>query len=171
MRLTVQLAAIAAVMVWGVSGAQGEQIVRSEVISDKAVMDGAVVDGAVVGGATVAADGTVVAGPLGGGMVGAAGRTVYGQPDLFYNFYTQGYANVVNAQMYVAPLPVPPWVGHTYYTYQPFMPHEMLYWHKDRFHNHYDNGRGLNRTRATYYAPPVRTAVSGIYFNYIRLPR
>ena len=27
-------------------------------------------------------------------------------------------------EMYVSPLPVPPNVGHTYVTYQPFMPHE-----------------------------------------------
>jgi len=95
----------------------------------------------------------------------------YGYPDLFYNFYTQGNCNQTNAQMYVAPVPVPPNVGHTFYTYQPFMPHEMLYWHKDRYHNYYDGGRGMNHTKVNYYAPPVRQTASTIYWNYLRIPR
>lgn len=95
----------------------------------------------------------------------------YGQPDLFYNYYTQGNANRTNAQMYLSPLPIPPNVGHTFYTYQPFYPHHMMYWHKDRFHKYYDCGRGMNRTRAVYYSPPIRQAASNLYWNYLRLPR
>lgn len=95
----------------------------------------------------------------------------YGRPDLFYNFYTQGNCNRANAQMYMSPLPTPPNVGHTFFTYQPFYPHEMLYHHKDRFHNYYDNGRGMNRTKAVYSSPPLRQAMSNIYWNILRLPR
>ncbi len=95
----------------------------------------------------------------------------YGSPDLFYNFYTQGNCNATNAQMYTAPIPVPPNVGHTFVTYQPFMPHEMLYWHTDRFHNYYDGGRGMNHTKVHYYSPPVRQSMSNIYWNYLRIPR
>ena len=163
MRRTLNLAAAVAAMVWagcGVASAQGyvgEYIVGAEVVSDE-----------VVGGDAAVASDAVAAAPVVGAVPG--GR-VYGQPDLFYNYYTQGYANTVNAQMYVAPLPVPPYVGHTFYTYQPFMPHEMLYWHKDRFHNYYDGGRGLNRTRATYYGPPVRQSASNFYWNVLRIPR
>ena len=62
-------------------------------------------------------------------------------------------------------------MGHTFFTYQPFYPHEMLYWHKNRFHNYYDGGRGMNRTKAVYYSPPVRQALSNFYWNKIRLPR
>jgi len=62
-------------------------------------------------------------------------------------------------------------VGHTFMTYQPLQPEHYLYWHKDRYHNHYDGGRGLNRTRATYYAPPVRTTVENVYWNWLRIPR
>jgi hypothetical protein len=117
----------------------------------------------------------VVAGAVADGSSGVGSGTVfgrsYGQPDLFYNFYTQGYANQSNAQMYLSPLPVPPNVGHTFYTYQPFYPHEMMYWHKNRFHRYYDNGRGMNRTRATYFGPPVHTAVSNFYWNHLRLAR
>ena len=104
------------------------------------------------------------------GSCGCVGRT-YGSPDLFYNYYTQGNCNQTNAQMYLSPVPVPANVGHTFYTYQPFNPHEMLYWHKDRYHNYYDCGRGMNRTRAMYYSPPVRQAISNVYWNYLRLPR
>jgi len=89
---------------------------------------------------------------------------------LFSNQYTQGYANQATAQMYLAPVPVPPWVGHTYYTYQPLYPHEMMYRHNERFHSYYDNGMGLNRTGVHYYAPPVRTAVHGV-FKSLSLPR
>ncbi len=109
----------------------------------------------------------------GGSRVGDVGNIErgYGQPDLFYNYYTGGMANRANAQMYLSPVPVPPNVGHTFFTYQPFYPEEMLYWHKNKFHNYYDNGRGMNRTRATYFAPPVRQAASNLYWNKLRLPR
>lgn len=123
--------------------------------------------------------GSAGSGGLLGGLFGSRGDRVsagcqerkYDHSDLFYNFYSQGNCNQANAQMYVSPLPVPPFVGHTFYTYQPFNPHEYLYWHKNRFHNNYDNGRGMNRTKAVYYAPPVRTAMSNLYWNKIRLPR
>ncbi len=95
----------------------------------------------------------------------------YGQPDLFYNFYTEGAANRANAQMYLSPMPIPPNVGHTFYTYQPFSPHHMLYPHQNRFHSHYDCGRGMNRTRASYYYPPVRQTASNVYWNFLRIPR
>ena len=95
----------------------------------------------------------------------------YGQPDLFYNYYTQGHANRANAQMYLSPMPIPPNVGHTYYTYQPFYPHHMLYPHSETFHRHYDCGRGMNRTRASYYYPPARQAASNVYWNLLRIPR
>ncbi len=94
----------------------------------------------------------------------------YGGHDLFYNYYTQGYSNGANAAMYQAPVPVPPNVGHTFYTYQPLNPDEMLYWHKERYHNYYDHGRGLNRTKALYYAPPVRTGLNYAWRK-IQLPR
>lgn len=105
-----------------------------------------------------------------GGAVGTTGYGSYGSPDLFYNFYTQGYANGANAAMYLAPVPVPPHVGHTYITYQPFYPHEYMYWHHDRTHRYYDDGRGLDRTHVKYYGPPVRTVV-GTAWKKIQLPR
>lgn len=98
-------------------------------------------------------------------------RRGFGQSDLFYNYYTQGNANLTNAQMSISPGPVPPNVGHTFYTYQPFYPHHMLHPHRDRYHNYYDGGRGLNRTKASYWYPPVRTGIQNLYWNFLRIPR
>ena len=75
----------------------------------------------------------------------------YGNPDLFYNFYVPPTCCGVGAQMYVAPVPVPAVVGHTYYTYQPLMPHEFLYRHHRRYHRYYNEGRGLTRTSVVWW--------------------
>ena len=112
----------------------------------------------------------------GRGLFGRRGATQsrereYGYPDLFYNHYTQGHSNETNAQMLVAPVPTPPFVGHTFSTYQPLHPEELLYHHCNRYHSYYDGGRGMNHTKVRYYSPPLRQAVSNIYWNYVRLPR
>jgi len=70
----------------------------------------------------------------------------YGQPDLFRNYWVDPTCGGDGAHMYIAPIPVPYQVGHVYYTYQPFMPHELLYKHKRSYHRYYDEGRGLTRT-------------------------
>lgn len=181
MRFQLSLAVATAALFMGTAGVAsaqnaGEYIVDAKIISDELVGTTAGQDGDVVAATET---GTVVGGPVvagprsrGGYFQGVpfAGRG-YGRPDLFYNYYTQGYNNRVNAQMYLAPQPVPPHVGHTFYTYQPFMPHEMLYKHVDRYHNYYDNGRGMNRTKARYSYPPVRQAASNFYWNALRIPR
>ena len=60
----------------------------------------------------------------------AVGRQRGAPPDLFYNYYVApGAYGYVGAQLYVAPVPTPPLVGHTYITYQPLLPHEFLYHH------------------------------------------
>ena len=73
------------------------------------------------------------------------------RPDLFYNFYVGPNCGGVPAELYPAPIPTPPLVGHTYYTYQPLMPHEMLYPHKRTYHQYYNYGRGLNRTTVRWW--------------------
>jgi hypothetical protein len=71
----------------------------------------------------------------------------YGRQDLFYNFFVPPTCGGVGAALYPAPLTtVPPHVGYTYYTYQPLMPHEMLYKHHRSYHRYYNEGRGLTRT-------------------------
>lgn len=68
------------------------------------------------------------------------------QPDLFYNYYAGANSGANPASMYPSPGPAPPWVGHTFYTYQPFMPHEMMYKHHRIYHRYYNHQQGLNRT-------------------------
>ncbi len=62
--------------------------------------------------------------------------------DVSYNYYAQPGAM---APMYPAPLPTPPLVGHTTFTYQPLLPHEFLYDHARTYVAH-QPGSGLNVT-------------------------
>ena len=79
-------------------------------------------------------------------------RISYQRPnDLFYNYYVGPYPNGTAGQMYVSPRPVPAQMGHTYTTYQPFMPHEMLYKHQRAYWTHHDQG-GWTRTNVRYGA-------------------
>lgn len=72
------------------------------------------------------------------------------QKDLFYNYYAQpGPNNGAAAGMYPAPGPVPPHVGHTYVTYQPFMPHEFMHKHHRSYYT-YNPGAGWRRTNVRY---------------------
>ncbi len=105
-----------------------------------------------------------------GGMDSYANLLGKGTQPLFDNYFTQGNANSAEAALYISPIGVPAWVGHTYNTYQPLYPHQFLYQHHDRYHSYYDEGRGLNRTHASYYAPPVRTAGKRVY-KMLEIPR
>ena len=79
----------------------------------------------------------------------------YGQPGLFHNYYVPAGSGQFATQLYVAPLPVPTNVGHTYYTYQPLLPHELLYDHQRSYHRYSNGGRGFNRTSVKWYSPPM----------------
>lgn len=69
--------------------------------------------------------------------------------DLFYNYYVGPYPSGTAAQLYVSPMPVPATVGHTWITYQPFMPHEYLYKHHRSYYT-YNPGAGWTRTNVRY---------------------
>src|SRR6478752_6009006 len=72
------------------------------------------------------------------------------QKDLFYNYYAQpGPYNGAAAGMYVCPRPVPPFVGQTWVTYQPWMPHEFMYKHERSYYT-YNEGAGWRRTNVRY---------------------
>jgi hypothetical protein len=72
------------------------------------------------------------------------------QKDLFYNYYANpGPYCGAAAEMYVAPRPVPAFVGHTWVTYQPLMPHEFLYKHNRSYYT-YNRGAGWRRTNVRY---------------------
>jgi hypothetical protein len=72
--------------------------------------------------------------------------------NLFSQYYTQPGASQVTAGIYPAPHWVPGNVGHSYYTYQPLMPHEMMYQHSRNYYNYYNTGgyygapNALNKT-------------------------
>ena len=69
--------------------------------------------------------------------------------DLFYNYQVGPNPSGTAAEMYISPRPVPPFVGHTYTTYQPFMPHEMMYRHH-RSHYAHQPGAGWSRSKIRY---------------------
>ena len=69
--------------------------------------------------------------------------------DLFYNFQEGPNPSGTATAMYVSPVPVPPFVGHTYTTYQPLMPHEYLYKHT-RSHYAHVPGSGWTRSKVRY---------------------
>lgn len=71
------------------------------------------------------------------------------QNDLFYNYYVGPEPSGTAAGMYVSPQPVPQAMGHTYTTYQPFMPHEMMYGHRRSYWTH-NQGAGWTRTNVRY---------------------
>ena len=58
---------------------------------------------------------------------------------LFSQYTTQGQGGAT-AGKYPAPHPVPSYVGESYYTYQPLMPHEMMYEHQRSYYNYYNDG-------------------------------
>lgn len=84
--------------------------------------------------------------------------------NLFQNFYTQPGASQTTAALYNAPHPVPYQVGGSHYTYQPFYPHQHMYWHAKNYYSYYgtsdqfysDNQRGgrggdaLNKTTVVW---------------------
>jgi hypothetical protein len=80
----------------------------------------------------------------------------YSNPDLFYNYYAAPVPcstnpGAVGAQLYVSPRPVPPWVGHTYITYPPLLPHEFLYHHRRTYYRGHGPHGGLTRTTVRWH--------------------
>ena len=80
-------------------------------------------------------------------------------PELFYNYYHGANAGArVGTSMYPSPHPTPPITGQTYYTYQPFLPHEHMYMHNRSYYRMYNFNQGLNRTHISYQ-PNSRTSL------------
>lgn len=76
--------------------------------------------------------------------------------NLFSQYSTQPGASMTQAGMYPAPHYVPQNVGHSYNTYQPLMPHEMMYQHSRNYYNYYNTGGyyggydALNKTQVRW---------------------
>jgi len=104
------------------------------------------------------------------GCVNGCQAWEYGDPALFHNFYAPNNCGGMPAALYIAPRPVPAVVGHTYYTYQPLMPHEFTYSHYRTYRAYYDNGQGMNRTKVVWYCNPVTEILKGAH-QALRIPR
>jgi len=127
---------------------EGPAFAEGAVISDDAVV--------IADEGVVTSDEGVVIGDDGIAMCLGDGPA-YGAPyqaDLFYNYYVGPGPSGVAAGMYLAPKPVPPLVGHTYYTYQPFLPHEYMYRHARQYVRDYNGGRNRTHTRVHYGSFP-----------------
>lgn len=83
------------------------------------------------------------------------------------------------AGMYPAPHPAPLMGAQSYYTYQPLMPHEMMYTHNRNYYNYYNTGgymganNALNKTTVrwqsgyNHMAPlPFSTGLSKLHWNF-----
>ncbi len=97
---------------------------------------------------------------------------------LFSQYTTQG-AGMSSAAMYPAPHPVPNLGAQAYYTYQPLMPHEMMYQHSRNYYNYYNTGgyygggNALNKTSVRWQAGnnhmgplPFSTGLQGIGYRF-----
>lgn len=91
----------------------------------------------------------------------------YPPGDLFHQYYIGNNCGGVPASMYPAPnSSIPPFVGHVYYTYEPFYPQEYMYPHQRTYHRYYDDGRGLTRAKVTYMRSPVLASLAVIPFHW-----
>lgn len=82
-----------------------------------------------------------------------------GSPNLFHNYYVPpGPDGGVGAQLYVAPRPTPPLVGHTYVTYQPVMPHEFMTPHRRTYYRYQCDG-GWTRTKVHWGFNPLNQVI------------
>ena len=100
----------------------------------------------------------------------------HAQAPLFSQYTTQG-AGSPSAAMYPAPHWSPILGAESYYTYQPLMPHEMMYQHSRNYYNYYDGGykgggQGLVKTSVRWqagnqhYGPlPFSTGLSGKFYQ------
>ncbi len=98
------------------------------------------------------------------------------QAPLFSQYTTQG-AGSPSAALYPAPHWSPTLGGESYYTYQPLMPHEMMYQHSRNYYSYYDGGyqgggQGLVKTSVRWQAGtnhmgplPFSSGVSGVLYR------
>lgn len=97
--------------------------------------------------------------------------------NLFSQYATADGPSTTTAGMYPAPHYVPPMGAQSYYTYQPLMPHEMMYQHSRNYYNYYNTGGymggydSLNKTKVrwqsgTNHIGPLPFSSSAAGLNY-----
>jgi len=76
--------------------------------------------------------------------------------DLFYNYYAPqtGAGGGVPTDMYPAPHDTPSPTVQTYYTYQPWLPHEFLYEH-NRTYTQFHGPYGMTQTHVSWGGSPI----------------
>ena len=81
--------------------------------------------------------------------------------DLFYNFYVPqtGPGGGVPNEMYPSPHATPYPAIQTYYTYQPWMPHEFLYYHNRKYVRYHSGGMGHTVTTVNWGGSPIRRII------------
>ncbi|MFK7766850.1 MAG: hypothetical protein AB8B55_06480 [Mariniblastus sp.] len=73
-----------------------------------------------------------------------------------FSQYATGGAGMINAGMYPAPYDSPRLGAQSHYTYQPLMPHEMMYQHQRNYFNYYNSSGfmgsndSLNKTKVRW---------------------
>ncbi|MEL7497802.1 MAG: hypothetical protein AAFN77_09345 [Planctomycetota bacterium] len=98
------------------------------------------------------------------------------QSPLFSQYVTQG-AGASSAAAYPAPHYSPMLGAQSHYTYQPLMPHEMMYQHSRNYYNYYNTGYygggALNKTSVRWQAGnnhmgplPFSTGLSGLSYRF-----
>ena len=86
------------------------------------------------------------------------------QNDLFYNAYVGPSPCGTAAQMYLSPQPVPAHTGHTYVTYQPLMPHQMMHAHmRSNYTRHADAGWTRTSVRYRSFGSHMQAASFGLF--------
>lgn len=76
--------------------------------------------------------------------------------NLFSQYATPDGPNLTTAGIYPAPYDSPRLGAQSYYTYQPLMPHEMMYQHNRNYYNYYNTGGyyggydSLNKTQVRW---------------------
>ncbi len=98
--------------------------------------------------------------------------------NLFSQYATPDGPNMTTAGMYPAPHDSPRLGAHAHYTYQPLMPHEMMYQHTRNYYNYYNTGgymgapNALNKTSVRWQSGsnhmgplPSSTGFSGLNYR------
>jgi len=107
---------------------------------------------------------------IGGSNQGCLSSDGY-QTDLFHNYYVApDCGDQYTAVMYYAPYPTPTVAGRVYYTYQPFLPHQLMYHHSRVYKRSYNGNQGLNRTIASHHSTAWYTGKNVVHWL-TKLPR
>jgi hypothetical protein len=79
-----------------------------------------------------------------------------------YNYYVAPSGVCLGSSLYPCPRPTPPYVGHTYITYQALNPQEFLYPHHRAYYTHHPSGTTRTCVAWTRGFHPLASAMWGL---------